>query len=52
MTTKRQQKQKEKREAADAELAKLAYDRADAWAHSVAGTPYGSTTPTLAKDGA
>ena len=27
--------------------ADLAYDRADAWARSAKGTPYGSTTPTV-----
>lgn len=44
------QKKKETTDAADAARAKLAYDRADAWAHSVTGTPYGSTTPTLTKE--
>jgi hypothetical protein len=33
-------------EAADAAVAQLAYDRADAWAHSAPGTPYGSTSVT------
>jgi hypothetical protein len=34
----------------DATEAQAAYDRAQAWARSVAGTPYGSTTPTLNRE--
>jgi hypothetical protein len=36
--------------AADSAQAQNAYDRADAWARSLEGTPYGSTTPTLSKE--
>ena len=32
----------------DAVKASLAFDRADAWARSEPGTPYGTTTPTTA----
>ena len=37
-------------EARDAIAAALARDRAEAWARSVPGTPYGSTTPNLTEE--
>lgn len=35
----------------DAEAADLAHARADAWARSPAGTPYGSTTAAVPREG-